>query len=143
MSVFGEHSITKCASPSSSSLPLSSVFHGFTQLPCPLLTLLLENSLSIDWPPARPENPIRFKIRYSSRKLTDRNFDSHLLLQCQIHPPMLFQYPTAFIYSSQPLLQLVTDHEVPIVHQCPMFIAKVSFVIVQPSALPQDCKNQP
>ena len=143
MSVLGERSTTKCASPSSSSLPFDSVFHGSTQLYCLLLTPFLIYSLSIDWSPARPEYPIGFKIRYPSRKLTDRNFDIHLLLQCQIHPPLLLQNPTAFMHSSQPLLQLVTDHEVPIVHQCPVLIAKVSFIVVQPSAFPQDRKDHP
>ena len=45
--------------------------------------------------------------------------------------------------SSEPLPQLVTDQEVLVVHHCSVLIAKVSFIVVQPSAFPQDRKDHP
>ena len=141
MLVLGEHSVTTRVSPSSSSYSSNSVLHRPTQLCLLLITLLLVDSFSINRSPAWPECFLGFKVCYPHSKLADCNFNTHLLLQRQIHPPLLLQNLTKLMDFFQPLPQLVTHHEVLIVHQCPVIIEKVSLIVVQPSAFPQDCKD--
>ena len=130
MLVSGEHSRTSCASPFSSLSLSDSVLHRSTQLCLLLISLLLVDLLSISRSLAWPECSIRFKVRYPLCKLANSNLDTHLLLQGQIHPPLLLQNLTTFVRTFQPLPQLATDHEVLIVHQCPVLIAKVSFIVM-------------
>ena len=139
----GEYSTTKLASPSSSSLPLDSVLHRSTQLCLLLISLLLVDLLSINRSLAWPECSIRFKVRYPLCKLANSNLNTHLLLQGQIHPPLLLQNLTVLIEFFESLPQLVTDQEVLVVHHCPVLIAKVSFIVMQPSSFPQDRKDHP
>ena len=143
MSVNGEHFMLSCVSPSSSFPQSDSVLHRLMQLCYLPSPSLLVNSLSINWSLAWPERSLRLKIGYPLRKFADNNFDAYLLLQSQIHPPLLLQNLTVLMESSKPLPQLVADQEVLVVHHCLVLIAKVSFIVVQPSAFPQDRKDHP
>ena len=143
MSVTGEHFMPTCVSPSSSFPQSDSVLHRLMQLCYLPSPSLLVNSLGINWSLTWSECSLIFKIGYPLCKFADNNFDTYLLLQLQIHPPLLLQNLTVLMESSKSLPQLVTDQEVLVVYHCPVLIAKVSFIVVQPSAFSQDRKDHP
>ena len=89
MPMNGEHFTLSCVSPSSSFPKSDSVLYRLLQLLYLPSPSLLVNSLSINWSLTWSERPLRLKLIYPLCKFADNNFDANLLLQRQIHPPLL------------------------------------------------------